>query len=113
MSPIQASKKSTESKVYTSLQDKRKKRKPNYKLGGLVRTADTRNIFSKSDSTNWSYKLYTITETIDDTIPSYRIDFLPERYNEALLKKSKLTLDENEVAMQKLEIYFKYLIYNE
>ena len=55
MTPIQASKKSNESEVYTNLQDKRKKRKPKYQLGDLVRTADTRNIFSKSDSTNWSY----------------------------------------------------------
>ena len=107
MSPIQASKKLNESEVYTTLQDKRTKRKPKYKLGDLVRTADTRNFCSKSDSTNWSYKLYTITEIIYDTIPSYRIDFLPERYDEALLKKSKLTLDENEVVMQKLKIYFK------
>ena len=111
MSPIQASKKSNESEVYTNLQDKRKKRKPKYKLGDLVRTADTRNIFSKSDSTNWSYKLYTITEIIDDTIPSYRIDFLPERFNETLLK-NKITLDENEVVMQKLKTHFRYLIYN-
>ena len=107
MSPIQALKKSNESKLYANLQDKRKKRKPKYKLGDLVRTADTRNIFSKSDSTNWSYKLCTITEIIDDTIPSYRIDNFPERYNEALLKKSILTHDENEVVMQKLKIYFK------
>ena len=104
MSPIQASKKSNESEVYTNLQDKRKKRKPKKKLGDLVRTADKRNIFSKSDSTNWSYKLYTITEIIDDTIPSYRIDFLPERYNEALLKKSNLRSDENEFVMEKLNI---------
>ena len=48
MSPNQASKKSNESEVYTNLQDKRKKRKPKYKLGDLVRTADTRNIFPKA-----------------------------------------------------------------
>ena len=107
MTPIQASKKSNESEVYTNLQDKRKKRKPKYNLGDLVRTADKRNIVSKGDSTNCSDKLYTITEIIDDTIPSYRIDFLPERYNEALLKKSKLTYDENEVVLQKLNIHFK------
>ena len=107
MTPIEASKKSNESEVYTSVQDKRKKRKPKYNIGDLVRTADKRNTFSKGDSTNWSNKLYTITEIIDDTIPSYRIDNFPERYNEALLKKSKLTYDENEVVMQKLKIYFK------
>ena len=83
---------SNESKVYANLQDKRKKRKPKYNIGDLVRTADTRNIFSKSDTTNWSYNLYTITEVIDDTIPKYRISFLPESYNEALLTKNNLNL---------------------
>ena len=29
----------------------------------------------------------TITEIIDDKIPSYHNNYLPERYNEALLKK--------------------------
>ena len=110
MTPIQASKKSNESKVYANLQDKRTKRKPKYNLGDLVRTADTRNIFSKSDTTNWSYNLYTITEVIDDTIPSYRISFLPERYNEALLKKSRLTIDENKNIMKKLNLFQKNML---
>ena len=47
--------------------------------------------FSKGDSTNWSYKLYTITEIIHDTIPSYRINYLPKRYNENLLLPTNLT----------------------
>ena len=40
------------------------------------------------DRTNWSFKLYEIAENIFDTIPKYKIDQLPERYNEALLKKT-------------------------
>ena len=106
MSPNQASKKSNESEVYTNLQDKRQKRKPKYKLGDLVR-----NIFSKGDSTTWSDKLYTITEIIDDTIPSYRIDNFPERYIEALLKKSKLTYDDNKNFMKKLNLFQLNIIY--
>ena len=104
MTPIDASKRKNENEVYNNLQDKRKKQKPKYKLGDLVRTADKRNIFSKGDSTNWSNKLYTITEIIDDTIPSYHINYLPERYNEALLKKTKLSLEENEFVIKKLKI---------
>ena len=57
--PNQASKKSNEAEVYSNLQDKRKKLNPNFKLGQLVRTADIKRVFSKGDSTNWSYKLYT------------------------------------------------------
>ena len=79
MTPIQASKKSNEKEVYSNLQDRRIKQQPKFKLGQLVRTADIKRVFSKGDSTNWSFKLYTITEVIHDTIPSYRIDYLPER----------------------------------
>ena len=82
MPPVQASKKSNEKLVYSNLQDRRAKQQPKYKLGQPVRTADIKRVFSKGDSTNWSYKLYTITEIIHDTIPTYRINYLPERYNE-------------------------------
>ena len=102
--PVEASKSINEDEVFFNLRDKRKKRNPKYKLNDLVRTADKRNIFSKFDSTNWSYNLYKITEIIDDTIPSYRINNLPERYNEALLQKSRLTLAENNKVMKKLNL---------
>ena len=102
MTPIQASKKSNEAEVYSNLKDNREVRKPKYKLGQLVRTADIKRVFSKGDSTNYSYKLYTITEIIHDTIPSYRIDYLPERYNENLLLPNKLTLEQNNQVMKKL-----------
>ena len=70
----------------------------------MVRVADLKKTFSKGDTSNWSYKLYEITELIIDTIPSYRLDNLPERYNEALLKKTKLTMKENDSVMKKLRI---------
>ena len=54
--------------------------------------------------TNWSYNLYKISETINDTIPAYKIDNSPERYNEALLKKTELTIKENKDVMKKLNI---------
>ena len=104
MKPIDASKKSNEKLVYSNLQDKRKILNPKYKLGQLVRTADIKRVFSKGDSTNYIYKLYTITEIIHDTIPSYRNDYLPERYNENLLLPNKLTLDENNKVMKELNL---------
>ena len=61
-------------------------------------------MFSKSDTTNWSYKLNKITELINDTIPAYKINNLPERYNESLLKKTELTMKENDNGMKKLRI---------
>ena len=76
--PIQASKKAIEKLVYNNLKVDREIQTPKYKLGHLVRTADINQVFSKGDSTIYSYKVYTITEVIHDTIPSYRIDHLPE-----------------------------------
>ena len=104
ITPIQASKKANEKLVYSNLKDKREVRKPKFKLGQLVRTADIKKVFSKGDSTNYSYRLYTITEVIHDTIHSNRIDYLPERYNENLLLPNKLTLDEKNKIMKELNL---------
>ena len=48
--------------------------------------------------------MYTITEVIHDTIPSHKIDYLPERYNQNLLLPTKLTLDENNQVMKELKL---------
>ena len=104
MTPNQASKKSNEKIVNTNLKDNTEVRKPKFKLGDLVRTSDIKKVFSKGDGTNYSYKLYTITEVIHDTIPSYRINYLPERYNENLILPTKLTLEQNIKIMKELNL---------
>ena len=104
LTPKDASLKKNEGFVYKNLLDKRKTVKPKYEVNNLVRTADLKKTFSKGDTTNWSYKLYKITEIINDTIPSYRLDNLPERYNESLLKKTVLTMKENDNVMKKLNL---------
>ena len=77
-------------------------------MGELVRTADIKRVFSKGDSTNYSYKIYTITEVIHDTISSYRNDYLPERKNENLLLPTKLSLmNENNPVMKELNLIQK------
>ena len=106
LSPKDASLKKNEGFVYKNLLDKRKKIKPKFQINDLVRTADLKRTFSKGDTTNWSYKLYKITEIINDTIPRYKIDNLSERYNESLLKKTELTLKENNTVMKKLRLDF-------
>ena len=84
---------------------KEKRKIPKFKLGDLVRTADIKKVFSKGDLTNWSNKLYTITQIIDDTIPSYRINYLPERYNRSsYYEKTQLTQEENDKVMLKLNL---------
>ena len=104
LSPIQGSLKKNEWFVYKNLIDKRKKIKPKFQINDLVRVADLKKTFSKGDTTNWSYKLYKITENINDTIPRYKIDNLKERYNESLLKKTELSMKENDNVMKKLNI---------
>ena len=104
MTPNRAGKKSNEKKVFDNLRDDREKQQPNYKLGQLVPTADIKRVFSKGDSTNWSYKLYTITEVIHDSIPSYRLNYLPERYNENLLLPTKLSIEESNQVMKELNL---------
>ena len=104
MTPIQASKKVNEKEVFSTLRDDRVKQKPKFHLSQLVRTADIKRVFSQVDSTDYSYKLYTITEIIHDTIPSYRIDYLPERYNENLLLPTKLSLEQNNQIMKELNL---------
>ena len=104
MTPNQASKKYNEKLVYPNLKDSREIQKPKYKLERLFRTADIRHVFSKGDSSNYSYKLYTITEIIHDTIPSYRLHYLPKRYNENLLLPTKRSLDENYKVMNELNL---------
>ena len=104
LSPKDASLKKNEGFVYKKLLDKRNKIKPKFQINDLIRVSDLKRTFSKGDTTNWSYKLYKITEIINDTIPTYHIDNLPERYNEALLKNTELTLKENDNVMKKLNL---------
>ena len=104
LTPIRASLKKNEGYVYKNLLDKRKKIKPKFQLNNLVRTADLKKTFSKGDMTNWSDKLYKITEIINDTVPSYRLDNLKERYSQALLKKTELSLKENDSVIKKLNL---------
>ena len=108
LTPIQANSKKNEGYVYKTLLDKRKKIKPKFRVNDLVRVADLKKMFSRRDTTNWSYKLYKITEIFNDILPSYKIDNLRERYNEALLKKTELAMHEKNSVMKKLNItYFK------
>ena len=104
MTLIQASKKSNEKIVYSNLKDNRHIKRPKFKRGDLVRTSDIKQVFNKGDSTNYSYILYTITEVKHDTIPSYRLDYLPERYNENLLLPTKLSLEQNNKFMKELNL---------
>ena len=53
--------------------------------------------------TNWSYNLYKLLDNFNATISSYKINILPERYIEALLIKTRLTMKEDKDVMKTLE----------
>ena len=78
--------------------------KPKFKVNDLVGIADLKNTFSKRDTDNWSCILYKNTEIINDIIPSYHIANIPERYKEALLKKTELSTKEKDSVMKKLNV---------
>ena len=75
-----------------------------FQVNDLSRKTDLKRTFSKRDATNWSYKLNKITEFGIDAIPSYRNDRLEERYNESFLKKTELTIKENQDVMKALNL---------
>ena len=104
LTPIQASLEKNERYIYYYLLDKRKQIKPKFQVNDFIRVANLNRTFSKRDRTNWSNKLYKITEIIIDTIPSYKIVILKERYNEALLRKTELTKKEKKDVMKKSNI---------
>ena len=112
MTPIHASKKVNEKGIYSSHHDPRVKQKPEFHLRDLVRTADMKKVLTKVESTIYSYKIHTITEVIHDTIPSYRIDYLPERFNQNLIIPTKLSPEENNQVMKKLKLFQQFTKYN-
>ena len=101
LTPTEVCLKNNEGYVYKILLDKRKKTKPKFHVNNLVKTEDLKKTFSKSDTTNRSYKLYKFTNIGNDTLPSYEIGQLPERYNESLSKKTNLTKKEINTVMEK------------
>ena len=104
LTPIQASLKKNGGYVYKNILDERKKITPKFHINDLIRTADLKKTFSQGDTNNWFYKMYKITRIINDTIPSNKIDNLPERYNQSSLKKTELTLKENNTVMKNLNL---------
>ena len=83
---------------------KEKEKIQKFRVNDLVRVADLKKASSKGDTTNWSSKLYKITEILNYTILSYRIDNLLKRYNEALLRKTELSSKENDSVLKKLNL---------
>ena len=76
----------------------------NLKVGDQIRQTHSR--FRNMDHFE-AYINSSITHIIHDTIPTYRINYLPGRYNENLLLQTKLSLEENNRNMKKLNLIEK------
>ena len=82
---IEASLNKDEGYVWQNLIDKRKRIKAKFKFA-IFLEQHIKRTFLKGDTTNWSYQLHKIRHVVNDTMPCYCKDNLPERYNEALLR---------------------------
>ena len=51
--------------------------------------------------------VYSITGVIHGTIPSYRVNYSPKRYNKIFLLPNKLSLQENNQVMKELNLIQK------
>ena len=76
--------------MFIKVSDKKKKLKPQFEKNDLVRTAEKKNCFSKGDTEKC--ELHTSPEIITDLLSIFHTEKLPERKNEALLKKSEPTV---------------------
>ena len=97
--------KKTEGYVYQNKIDERKRTKPKFKIHEFVRTADLKKGSQRGMQLIGRLISRKITENKNDTTPSYRNDNLPARYNEALLKKTKLSEQEKKVVLRDLRLY--------
>ena len=88
LTQLRASSRMKRGYVHNNFSHKGKRIRPKCKLGFFLDCKREKK-FSDGDTTNWSYKIKTTKESIFDTIPSLRIENLPERYFETLLKKSE------------------------
>ena len=79
LTPIQASFKKTMIRLPKLIRQKKEK---NEKSRDIVRTADLKKTFSKSDATNWSYTLYEITENF---LKQYQVTAL-RNYQSVIMK---------------------------
>ena len=48
--------------------------------------------------------LYLVTLVVNDIIPIYRLIYLPKKYKEAFLRKTELTMQDNQQIMKKLTL---------
>ena len=109
MSPIQGSLKENEDKIYHLFHSHIEGKKPKFKVGDYVRIPDKKSIYSKGDTTNWSYELFKIYEMVGESPPVYLIKdeagekLLGKNYEQELLK-SEFNYKTNEQILKSMKI---------
>ena len=97
MTPVEASKKINESKVKQIYNFEKRNKIAKFKIGDHVRISLNKNIFEKSDETNWTEEIFVIYDIRYSNVPYY---YLKDLNNEKLdgtfyeqeLQKTNLTL---------------------
>ena len=82
---------SNENELSEKHEDKNIKGKPKFRKGSLVRTKIYVTFFYRGDVTNWSYELYEITKTEENTLPVYYLESITERCYAVSTKQTTLT----------------------
>ena len=70
----------------------------------MIRTTDKKSFLPKVILQIGISKLYTTRDINIETIPSYGLLIVPERYNENLVEKTDLTLKKNEKLLKNIQI---------
>ena len=119
MSPIEGSKLVNEDSLYHLYKYKQRSQLPreggngrikvNLPLGSLVRIPDIRKIFSKGDTTNWSYELFRVKKIVNNNPMQYIIEdeskeeIIGKNYQQELFK-SKFTFARNRKVLASMGI---------
>ena len=87
--------------VFSKIYQTKEGKKPKFKAGGLVRRSNG-NFSYKGYTTNWTYKMYNITEFTNYKIPRYHLKFFSEKFSETWLEKSQLKMEKKNQVMKNL-----------
>ena len=77
----------------------------NFKVGDLLKVLDKREDFVRSDTLYWFHELHTFFSFIIDKLARYNIYTLPEIYDEAVLKKITLNMNEKICVLKNFHLF--------
>ena len=91
---------------------------PKFKVGGYVRNADKRNIFSKGYTSNWNRELFKVNDVLKTQQPTYKIEdingeIIEGKYYEQELLKSEFDFESVNKVLESININLSINKYKE